>query len=100
RQTASTSIQEERNHKYNNKALIAKSRSFGRIKGARGRFRERFFLVAGVAAGGPAFHQRPAEVSGPRLQLISIAVRKFLVPFPGALDDGVKRLELRAPAGC
>src|ERR1022692_3827010 len=28
---------------------------------------------------------------------IAIAARKFLVPFPGAFDDGVERLELRFP---
>ena len=34
----------------------------------------------------------------PSSLLIFVAVRKFLVPFPGAFDDGFERLELRAPA--
>ncbi len=29
---------------------------------------------------------------------ISVALRKFLVPFPSALDNAIKRLKLRLPA--
>jgi len=39
-------------------------------------------------------YQSPASVC----RLVAIALWKFLVPFPGALNNGIKRLEFWFPA--
>src|SRR5205814_4730418 len=72
----------------------AKSRSFGKVKSARGRFRERFFLVSRSLC--EAWHWKPI-LHGYRCS-IAVALRKFLVPFPSALDNAIERLKLRLPA--
>src|SRR5205823_3241536 len=43
---ASSGLREERNHNDNDQALIAKGRSFSRIKGARGRFSRALFFCS------------------------------------------------------
>mgnify|MGYP003694548971 CR=1 FL=1 len=94
-------LREERNHHNNNKALIAKDRSLvvEIQRRSRNAFRERFFVAMSLRE---AWHwelilhgSRRPQGDGYRCS-IAVAMWKFLVPFPGALDNRDRAIETAA----